>query len=141
MPEDLESRLENNATGRTKSDQVPPKKPDGLDAPLPCDVTINGGMTFSKGVKLRTFVNAAERWRKLAIETMTRSSAQPSRDDIIQVLLATREQSEGVTADALLTLMNQTPSREELKERISEEIGFPQDFKDTLSQFFSSGKS
>lgn len=34
-----------------------------LDTPLPCRIDL-GGMSFGKGVKLRTLVNAARRWRE-----------------------------------------------------------------------------
>ena len=34
---------------------------------LPHDVVINGGMTFRKGVALKTFIRAAERWHKQAM--------------------------------------------------------------------------
>lgn len=38
-------------------------------------------------------------------------AARPSRDDIIQMLLATQGQSEGVTADAILSLLNGSPAQ------------------------------
>jgi hypothetical protein len=38
---------------------------DPMDTPLPCEV-ICGPIRFSKGVRLRTLVEAAERWRNIA---------------------------------------------------------------------------
>lgn len=38
---------------------------DPLDTPLPCDVRFPG-VAFSKGVKLRTLVEAATRWKQKA---------------------------------------------------------------------------
>ncbi len=38
---------------------------DPMDTPLPCSVTV-GGTTFGKGVALRTFVLAAQRWHREA---------------------------------------------------------------------------
>lgn len=38
---------------------------DPMDMPLPCDVKC-GSVTFSKGVSLRTLVNAAARWKAIA---------------------------------------------------------------------------
>lgn len=38
---------------------------DPLDIPLPCEIRVHG-MRFSKGVKLRVFVEAAARWKVLA---------------------------------------------------------------------------
>lgn len=43
----------------------PIKTTDPLDTPLPCDVRC-GSVKFSKGVSLRTFVEAATRWKVLA---------------------------------------------------------------------------
>jgi aconitase B len=40
---------------------------DPLDMPLPCDVRFPG-VTFGKGVALRTLVNAATRWKARADE-------------------------------------------------------------------------
>lgn len=38
---------------------------DPLDMPLPCDIRVHG-MCFSKGVKLRVFIEAAASWKVLA---------------------------------------------------------------------------
>ena len=38
---------------------------DPMNTPLPCDVVVGGG-TFNKGVKLGTFVKAAQRWHQAA---------------------------------------------------------------------------
>jgi hypothetical protein len=38
---------------------------DPLDMPLPCEIRVPG-MRFSKGVKLRVFVEAAARWKAMA---------------------------------------------------------------------------
>ena len=38
---------------------------DPLDTPLPCDIAL-GSCTFRQGVSLRTFVEAAKRWREQA---------------------------------------------------------------------------
>lgn len=40
-------------------------KSDPMNTPLPCDVSVDG-VTFRKGVPLRTFVEAATRWRREA---------------------------------------------------------------------------
>lgn len=51
-----------------KRDAFESATPDPMDAPLPCDVKIGKGMTFKKGVALRTLVKAAERWHADAMK-------------------------------------------------------------------------
>lgn len=50
-----------------------------LDMKLPCEIKI-GHIKFSKGVSLRTFVNAAERWHALANTTYPPSERVPLSD-------------------------------------------------------------
>ena len=44
-----------------------PATTDPLDMELPCDIQMPG-VRFGKGVKLRTFVEAARRWKRMADE-------------------------------------------------------------------------
>ena len=47
-----------------------------MDTPLPCEVRC-GSVVFSKGVALRTFVEAAARWKVLADAHVTAGMAKP----------------------------------------------------------------
>lgn len=50
---------------------------------------------------------------KLYTQPPTATGVVPSRDDLIQCLLATRGQSEGVTANAILSMLTAAPSPEQ----------------------------
>ena len=55
---------------------------DPLDTPLPCEVSVPG-MRFGKGVSLRTFVQAATRWKTLAaMVPLADVAAMESRADL-----------------------------------------------------------
>ena len=61
---------------------TPATTPETEWVKLPHDVVINGGMTFRKGVKLSTFIKAAERWHREAMKQY----AGISKEDMQEIL-------------------------------------------------------
>ena len=60
---------------------------DPLDTPLPCDIVL-GSCTFRQGVSLRTFVEAARRWRATISEIeLVRQQRDAIRDKYEALLL------------------------------------------------------
>lgn len=65
-----------------------PETTDPLDMELPCEIRVPG-MRFSKGVKLRTFVEAARRWKAMADE-LARIQHPISAEKALNVFLGNR---------------------------------------------------
>jgi hypothetical protein len=63
---------------------------DPLDTPLPCDVKLPG-VTFRKGVALRTLVEAAARWKREAGAAYAKSLPPDAAEQLRKLREAARD--------------------------------------------------